>query len=100
MSTEYFVRESQPKTYEITVFEDGRKEEKCTYIVKKPGRYYSCNCPGYWRQKHKSEHKHCRIVKFWIEELNKQYNYVFWIDELDNICYNRIYNLEELRRML
>jgi len=78
----YTVREIKPGIYEIANFVDGNKEPHSVYKVKY-SRGYLCDCPGYWRQKDKTQHKHCLIVKFWIEHLDKELGYALWFDGND-----------------
>lgn len=84
----YIVREVKPDIYEIANFVDGTKEPYSIYNVRRTTKSYSCDCPGFWRQKNKPDHKHCRIVKFWVENLEKTFGCAMWFDG-DDIEYHR-----------
>jgi hypothetical protein len=87
MSDTYVVRKTRKKdTWDISKFSD-YKDADSMFTVSKRGTTYSCDCPGFWRQKDKSEHKHCKIVKFWKENLEETDGYAFWL-EGDDIEYN------------
>lgn len=75
----YIVRKIKPNIYEIATFVDGKFHS--VYTVKY-SRGYSCDCPGYWRQKDKTQHKHCLIVKFWVENLEEGFCLWFENDEI------------------
>ena len=88
MSDLYLVKDTNTKnTWEISKFSD-YKDADSVYKVTKKGKSYHCDCPGYWRQKDKSEHKHSRIVKFWEEELEKPIGMALWFEN-DEIEYNQ-----------
>ncbi len=91
LSNLYVVRESTTNIYEIANFVDGEKEPHSVYKVKY-SRGYSCDCLGYWRQKDKTQHKHCLIVKFWKEHLN-DIGYCLWFDG-DDIEYRKFITKE------
>ena len=87
----YTVRTTaQPNIYEIANFVDGGKEPHSIYKVKY-SRGYSCDCPGYWRQKDKTQHKHCLIVKFWVEHLED--GYCLWFED-ENIEFRKFITKE------
>ena len=87
MST-YVVSESNVKdTWQIAKFSD-YKDADSVFNVSKRGRTYHRDCPGFWRQKDKSEHKHIRIVKFWKEELEQPTGMALWFED-EEIEYNQ-----------
>lgn len=92
MSTIYLVRELLNGKFQIANFENGEKDCHSAYWVVKRGNNYICDCRGYRRQHDKSAHKHSRIVKFWIENLEKTHGYALWLDNEDNIEYHRFIN--------
>jgi len=88
MSDTYIIKNTHVKnTWEIAKF-SGYKDVDSVYKISKKGQTYNCDCPGYWRQKNKSEHKHSRIVKFWNEELDQSEGMALWIKD-DDIEYNQ-----------
>ena len=88
MSDTYIITKTRVKnTWEIAKFSD-YKDADSVYKVNKRGNTYNCDCPGYWRQKDKSEHKHSRIVKFWNEELEQPDGMALWFEN-DEIEYNQ-----------
>jgi hypothetical protein len=94
----YLVRRKDKKYIEISSFVDGSKEAVSVYRVYKGNKgIYICNCPGYWRQKVKEDHKHSRIVKLWVENLEEQEGFCFWLDG-DDIDYHRFMDEERLRK--
>ena len=61
----YSVKKLNSTSYEVT----NLKEDPKTYNVTKSNKgYYSCDCMGFYRQKNKTEHKHCLMVKA-LEEM-------------------------------
>lgn len=96
----YTVREVKPDIYEVTNFIDGRKEPHSVYNVRKTPRSYTCDCPGFWRQRNKDEHKHCLIVKFWVENLEKELGCALWFDGDDIEYYKFVNRQEELEQWL
>ena len=85
----YVVRRKDKKFIEISSFENGSKEAVSVYrVYKGKNNLYICNCPGYYRQKVKEDHKHSKIVKLWIENLDEAIGYCFWMDG-DNVEYHR-----------
>ena len=98
--TIYLVRLFKPNQYEISTFVDGSKESISVYKVTLRNNNYYCDCPGYWRQKVKEDHKHCRIVKFWIENLDMEMGYCFWLDNENNIEYHKFITKEIERYVL
>lgn len=91
----YIVRELGDNKYQIADFTDGERDCHSAYIVIKRGDKYICDCMGYIRQHDKSIHKHSRIVRFWVENLEKEHGYAFWLDSDEEIEYHRFINLEE-----
>jgi hypothetical protein len=66
MST-YLIKEIQNNRFQIANFEDSAAPEGVYEILYTKSRYYlSCNCRGFRMQKDKSEHKHCKMVRFWM----------------------------------
>ena len=88
VADQYIIRQSsKPRVWEIAKFSDDY-EPSGIYNVKLHGKNYSCDCPGYWRQKNKDEHKHIRLVKFWRENLEEEHGFALWLDGPD-IEYSR-----------
>lgn len=50
-----------------------------------------CTCLGWRWQKDKSQHQHCKMVKFWKENLNEESGYCLWWDGED-LEFNRFIN--------
>lgn len=89
-STIYIPRKIKDKLFEIASFVDGSKDSISVYKVKIGQKnIFHCDCPGYWRQKVKEEHKHCRIINFWVEKLENKEGYCFWFDNEDNIEFHK-----------
>jgi hypothetical protein len=66
MST-YLIKEIQNNRFQIANFEDSAAPEGVYEILYTKSRdYLSCNCRGFRMQKDKLEHKHCKIVRFWM----------------------------------
>jgi len=66
MST-YLIKEIQNNRFQIANFEDSAAPEGVYEILYTKSRdYLSCNCRGFRMQKDKSEHKHCKRVRFWM----------------------------------
>ena len=63
----YAVKKLTPRSFEVTNLEDHPKTYNVTKSVK---GYYACDCMGYSRQKDKTQHKHCLMVKA-LEELEE-----------------------------
>lgn len=61
----YAVKKLSNSIFEVTNLED---EPKTYKVTKSRKGYYSCNCMGYHRQKDKTQHKHCLMVKA-LEEM-------------------------------
>lgn len=101
-STIYVTRRIDEKYIEIASFEDGSKESISVYkVYKGKTGIYICDCPGYWRQKTKEDHKHSRIVKFWIEHLNEEPGYCFLLEDNDtSIEFNKFLDKERLEKWL
>lgn len=78
----YIVRQLNADTYEVTNFGD-YSIPLSVYKVKITKHSISCSCPGFYRQKDKSEHKHTRIVDFWLKNLDGKAGYAFWFDGED-----------------
>lgn len=70
--------------YEIASF-DNTSEPGGVYRVKITNQSISCNCPGFWRQKDKTQHKHTKIVKFWLDHLYGVPGYAFWLDAHEDV---------------
>ncbi len=79
---EYYIPKVISKDkYEIASFKDS-KEPYGVYIVLKRNNF-SCDCMGFFRQKDKTQHKHCKVIKFWIEHLDYEPGYCFWYEGKD-----------------
>lgn len=79
---EYYIpRIISKDKYEIASFKDS-KEPYGVYTVLKRN-YFSCDCIGFYRQKDKTQHKHCNIVEFWINYLNCEPGFCFWYENED-----------------
>ena len=85
----YFVKEKAPNEFLIGKFEDSRYPTGVYTVTKK--RYFSCNCPGFYRQHDKTQHKHCLLIKFWQEKLESASGFMFWFNEGD-IEYRRVFD--------
>lgn len=80
MSETYVVTKTKkPRSWEIAKFSD-YKDADSLYQVSKRGNKYWCNCPGFARQKNKEEHKHCLIVKHWVENLQETEGTALWVE--------------------
>jgi hypothetical protein len=88
----YVVREKIKGSYDITNFDD---DVYTTYVVKNG----KCNCMGYSRQHNKKEHKHCKLVDFWINNLDKEPGFALWFDGED-IEYNRFIDIYKVKEVL
>jgi hypothetical protein len=95
MSDQYVLK----KTDKSNIFEVVKFSEKdnsfVTYKVTKGHNYYRCDCPGFYRQKEKKEHKHSKLVQFWEDNLDSETGYTFWFDGPD-IEYSRTSSCEEV----
>ena len=66
MST-YVISEIENSRFQIANFEDSAAPEGVYEVLYTKSRdYMSCNCRGFRMQKDKSEHKHCKMVRFWM----------------------------------
>jgi hypothetical protein len=100
MSESYLIRETpKSKTWEITKFSDYREPDS-TYTVTERAGHYHCNCPGYWRQKNKDEHKHTQLVRFWREKLSEAEGYSLWFDGEDIEYFNFLLPNEKILQIL
>lgn len=93
----YTIRKVSTHKYEVTSFEK-YSEGECYEVTHRNNTTY-CDCIGFRRQKNKEEHKHCRIVKFWINNLESEPGYCFWLDG-DDIEYNKFIDTSYLKRTL
>lgn len=69
MSDSYIVVETRPNRFQIAGFGDSAAPEgvyEVTYT--KTRDYLSCNCRGFRMQKVKEDHKHCKMVRFWMTQ--------------------------------
>lgn len=66
--------------YEVT----NTEENFVSYRVKNK----TCNCPGFYMQKDKSNHKHIKLVEFWKKELKEEYGYALWFNG-EKVEYNK-----------
>lgn len=82
----YQVRKLSSDVYQISSFGD-YAEPIGVYEVRVTNRSISCNCPGYYRQRDKIEHKHCKIVQYWIE-LGEEMGVALWFNDNEEIEYN------------
>lgn len=68
MST-YVVTAIEANRFQIVNFEDSASPEGVYEVLYTKNRdYMSCNCRGFKMQKDKTEHRHCKIVRFWMEQ--------------------------------
>jgi hypothetical protein len=68
MST-YLIKEIQNNRFQIANFEDSAAPEGVYELLYTKTRdYMSCNCRGFRMQKDKSEHKHCKMARFWMSQ--------------------------------
>ena len=89
MSDTYVVAKSvKSKTWQISKFSD-YKDADSQYTVTERAGHYHCDCPGFYRQKNKDEHKHIQIIKFWRESLEEEQGYALWFDKDESIEYNK-----------
>jgi hypothetical protein len=90
MTDQYVIKQTpKNKTWEIVKFDDG-DEPSSIYKVSERNGFYHCDCPGFWRQKVKEDHKHTRLVKFWRENLEEASGYFLWFDKQQEIEYTTI----------
>jgi len=83
MADNYVLRTtSKPNICEVVKFSE-KDNSFVTYQVTKSRNYYRCDCPGFYRQKDKKEHKHSKLVQFWQENLESETGYTFWFDGSD-----------------
>lgn len=87
MDTYTVINTNVENTWQITKFSD-YKDADSVFKVTKRGQSYHCDCPGYWRQKDKTEHKHIRIVKFWENDLEQPEGMALWFED-NEIEYNQ-----------
>lgn len=91
MSETYTVRKvTKPKVWEVSKFGDGNDSESEFFVSERSGHYH-CNCPGFYRQKIKAEHKHILLVKYFRENLNEKGGYMFWFDTDNSIKQSDIF---------
>ena len=96
----YTVRRLDEKYIEVASFENGSKEAISVYrVYKGKNNLYHCNCPGYWRQKVKEDHKHSRIVKLWCENLEEQIGFCFWMSG-DDVEFHKFLDNEKFKKWL
>jgi hypothetical protein len=68
MST-YLIKELESNRFQIANFEDSASPEGVYELLYTKTRdYMSCNCRGFRMQKDKSEHKHCKMARFWMSQ--------------------------------
>lgn len=68
MST-YLIKELESNRFQIANFEDSAAPEGVYEVLYTKTRdYMSCNCRGFRMQKDKSEHKHCKMARFWMSQ--------------------------------
>lgn len=92
MSKIYVIRQiGVKKEFEITSFEES-KEPTGVYTVKITSRAKSCSCNGFYRQRDKTEHKHIKLVNFWIKSLDKIPGFVFWW-EGEDLEYSKAFDM-------
>ena len=91
VADQYIIRQSlKPQVWEIAKFGDDY-EPSAVYKVSERSGHYHCDCPGYWRQKNKDEHKHNKLVQFWRENLEEEHGFSLWFEGPD-IEYSRMYS--------
>lgn len=101
MSVQFCVRQIYPLVYEVATFEHSSTPTHVCKVTTNNKMQLSCNCLGYHRQKDKTQHKHCRLVKFYIENLEKLDGYIFWFEDNDeSIEYTKLFDLEFLEKKL
>lgn len=88
----YVIREHIKDNYQITSFED---EFYTSYVIKNG----KCSCMGFCRQKNKKEHKHCLLVDFWINNLDKRPGFALWFED-DDIEYHKFIDIYKVKEVL
>ena len=68
MST-YVITEKASNRFQIANFEDSAAPEGVYEVSYTKSRdYMSCNCRGFRIQKIKEDHRHCKMVRWWMEQ--------------------------------
>lgn len=88
MSNIYLINQVEEGKYSIANFGPYKEPEGVYYVRRSSKGYYSCDCRGYRVQDDKTKHKHCRLVKFWLENLEGQEGFALWFDG-DDMEYRR-----------
>jgi len=95
-SETYVICEVGKGLYDVTKFIGDFYE---THEVKITSRSASCTCFGFRVQKDKTQHKHCLMVKFWIENLDKEPGYAFWY-EGEDLEFNKFIDFEAITKYM
>lgn len=67
MSETYIVTQLEPNRFQIAGFGDSAAPDGVyETLYTKTRDWMSCNCRGFRMQKDKSEHRHCKMVRWWI----------------------------------
>lgn len=68
MST-YVILETKPNRFQLANFEDSASPEGVYEVMYTQSRdYMSCSCRGFRMQKVKEDHKHCKMVRWWLQQ--------------------------------
>ena len=92
MTDIYTIRQVAKENFEIANKDD-------VYTVKVRNKIYTCDCFGFRRQHDKSQHKHCKMVRFWIDNLDKEPGFAFWWENED-LEYNKFIDISYLSKYL
>jgi len=81
--------------YEVAKFGDvkrcvGDNDVVVHDVTYKNSKLY-CDCKGFrWHKDKPEEHKHCKLVKFWVDKLDSQPGFVLWFEgSSDDIEYRK-----------
>ncbi len=80
---QYVIREVRKDIFEVVVFENASHPNAVYEVDRNRQNYFACTCPGYRWQRDKTQHKHVLLVKFWIENLDKEPGFLMWFDGED-----------------
>ena len=92
--TEYFIRKMDTNQYQISKFDGGQAPQALYDMKYYPTKdHWYCNCPGYWRQKNKAEHKHVRMAQIFRDTLKEEHGHAFWLDLDGQIHHAKAFDL-------
>ena len=83
MSEAYVISQIENNRFQIAGFGDSAAPEGVYEVLYTKTRdYMSCNCRGFRMQKDKSEHKHCKMVRFWMSQGSPEGSAIWQEDEV------------------